>query len=306
MRIIITGLPFFGKILHADLKDFDSKNRYYFLDTYYSFIDRIKFAFLLPFSDLVISLNGVSDNSGSLNLAIKWRKKIMMLWQGTDVLLATKRDKEKTILKTYINYATHFSDSEQLIKELDQIGISAELLYFKHIEPLDNTTESFKTISAYSYIANGKEDFYGLNILRPLFERFKDIHFHIIGTEGKTFPSYPNVTYYGWINSRKYQEIAQNSPIFIRLTEHDGNSKSVMEAIANGSEVIWNMEHPKCHLTNRNSESVIELFSKITQELAMHNNTRNINNINWVKQNLDKKTVLTNFISTITKIGSKS
>lgn len=306
MRIIITGLPYFGKILHKDLSDFDSKNRYYFFNTYYSLIDRIKFAFFLPFSHLVISLNGVSDNSGSLNLAIKWKKKIMMLWQGTDVLLATERYLNKTILKTYLDYSIHFSDSEQLIKELNLIGINAELLYYKHIEPINNATEPFKTISAYSYIANGKEDFYGLNILLPLFEQFKEIHFHILGTEGKTFPSYPNVTYYGWIDPEKYGEIAQQSSIFIRLTEHDGYSKSVQEALANGSEVIWNMEHPKCHRTNRDSKNVIEMCSKIVNELSMRNNVRNIDNINWVRANLNKETVLSNFISTITKTKSKS
>lgn len=306
MRVIITGLPLFGKMLCKDLNNFDSKNQYYFYNTYYSWVDKIRFAIMLPFCDLVISLNGVTDKSGSLNWAIKWRKKIMMLWQGTDVLLATERYNNKTILNTYLDYASQFSDSEQLIKELNQIGINADLLYFKHIQPFDKIEEPFRSISAYSYIANGREDFYGLNILLPLFEQFKDVHFHIIGTEGKTFPNFSNATYYGWINARKYQEIAQESAVFIRLTEHDGYSKSIQEALANGSEVIWNMEHPQCHLVTSDSKSVRELFSKITQELTLRNNARNSNNISWVKQNLNKDKVLANFISTINKIGSKS
>ena len=107
MLVLVNGLPYFGRILVRDLNEFDSKNKYIFLDTYYSKLDKLLFFFLVPFSKLIISFNGVSDNSGALNWVLKWKKKILMQWQGSDVMLAKQRSKENKIDLRYINKAIH-------------------------------------------------------------------------------------------------------------------------------------------------------------------------------------------------------
>ena len=91
MLVLVNGLPLFGQKLASDLNEFDSNNRYVFFNTYYSLWDKILFFLLVPFCRLVISFNGVSDKSGSLDAALFFRKKIVMQWQGTDVLLAKQR-----------------------------------------------------------------------------------------------------------------------------------------------------------------------------------------------------------------------
>lgn len=306
MRVIITGLPYFGKILQSDLANYDSKNSYQFFNTYYSVIDRIKFALYLPFSDVVISLNGVSDQSGSLDLAIKFKKKIMMLWQGTDVLLAQKRAKDSSINSKYIDYSTHFSDSKYLIEELQEIGINANLLYFKHLDSHITPVERYECISVYSYIAEGKEEFYGLDVLLPIFEKFPEIEFKIFGTNGKSYPKFANVTYYGWVDNDTYQDISIHTPIFIRLTEHDGYSRSVLEALSFGNEVIWNMKNEMCHFVHRDSIEVESKLSEVIQRLKNRELSNNTDNINWVKQNLSKSKIIPNFISMICTQNKKN
>ena len=75
MLVLVNGLPLFSKRLVKDLNSLDKNNTYVFADTYYSLWDKIKFFTLLPFSKIVISFNGVSDNSGSLNWVLKFKKK---------------------------------------------------------------------------------------------------------------------------------------------------------------------------------------------------------------------------------------
>ncbi|HOV11236.1 MAG TPA: hypothetical protein PLL90_05695, partial [Bacteroidales bacterium] len=106
MNIILTGLPLFARRLCEELSSFDQNNKYYFYNTYYSRKDRVRFLLRLPFADRVISLNGVSDRSGSMDWVLRFRKKLVMLWQGTDVMLAKERFETNTILLKYIRYAT--------------------------------------------------------------------------------------------------------------------------------------------------------------------------------------------------------
>ncbi len=299
MLIIIIGLPYFAKKLKTDLANFDIENRYVFCDTYSFLFDKIKFATLIPFADIVISLNGVSDKSGSLDLALKFNKKIIMLWQGTDVLLAQKRYKSNTILLKYIEKSIHFSDSFLLINELKGIRIKTDILHFKHIVINNSTIDKYEKISVYTYILEGKEKFYGLDILSPIFAEFSDIEFKILGTKGNSYPKLPNVTYYGWVDANLYKEIANSTPIFIRLTEHDGYSKSVLEALSFGSEVIWNFEHELCHLVKRDSIDLSNKLSDTIKIIKNRNMLKNEKNISWIKENFNFKKIMKNFKHTI-------
>ena len=86
MKVVFTGLPYFTSKFVKDLKSFDKKNTYVFCDTYTSKLDKIKFGIHAINADLVISINGVTSESGALNLALKYKKNILLQWQGTDVL----------------------------------------------------------------------------------------------------------------------------------------------------------------------------------------------------------------------------
>ena len=88
MRVLITGLPLFSDRLCGELSAFDPDNRYYRLDTYYSRFDRLKALFMLPFVDVVYSINGTVQKSRVFDLAFKLNKKVVMNWVGTDVVKA--------------------------------------------------------------------------------------------------------------------------------------------------------------------------------------------------------------------------
>jgi len=134
MLVLINGLPLFSKRLADDLNSFDASIRFVFCDTYNSKVQQLKFLALLPFADLVISMNGVTDNSGSLNAVLKLNKKLVMQWQGTDSLLAMERFKNGTIKRDYIDHAIHFVDSSWLFDELTSINLQPQHLPFKFAE----------------------------------------------------------------------------------------------------------------------------------------------------------------------------
>lgn len=298
MNIILTGLPLFAKRLCDELSSFDKKNKYFFYNTYYSRKDRFKFIFKLLFTDIIISLNGVSDKSGSMDWVLRFRKKLIFLWQGTDVMLAKERYVSNSILSKYISYATHYTDATWLADELSGINISAGLLFFKSIALPDNT-ERFEEINAYSYVPKGKEYFYGLDKLLKAFKKLPDIKLFIYGTNGDGFEKTDNVFYKGWMPSLDYKKEISNHSICIRLTEHDGYSMSVIEALSNGSEVIWNYPLEHCHYVSDNTDELVAKIIEISGLFIKRNYARNHDAENWIRQNFDPDKILRTFIEKI-------
>ena len=303
MLVLVNGLPLFSRRLVRDLNSLDARNKYVFTNTYYSKLDQIKFLLLLPFSKLVISFNGVSDESGSLNWVLRLKKKLIMQWQGTDVLLAVERYKSNTINKKYIDYASHFTDALWLKDELKEIIKTVEILPFKHIEP-ENTHDVFSEISILSYVGQGNEEFYGYDLIKDAALKYPSINFHIIGTDGVQINKIDNVFFYGWLPESEVKILMKNLPIFLRLTKHDGNSLVVKEALSYGCEVIWSYPYPNCHLV-QSKEELYTMISKLSEKIKAREYGRNVDNINFVKDNCNKNLVIGNYIKKINEFANK-
>ncbi len=301
MKIVFTGLPYFSNLIVKELNAFDKKNNYFFFNTYYSFTDKVKYFLNLVNTSIVVSFNGVSENSKALNWAVILKKPIAMFWHGSDVIIAKELFKQNKINLKYINHATHFTDAPWLQNELIEIGIKPELLPFKIVSPTEKK-DTFKDFGAVTYIAQKNEKFYGIDNVFDLAQEYPADTFHIVGTNGSDFTSPKNVKFHGWVSKDKMNELLDQYPIFLRLAKHDGYSLSVLEAIGNGNEVIWNYPHPKTHIAS-GKEELIKQYSVLKNKLSLNNLKRNGENITWVKENLNKEKILKKFITTLTKIA---
>lgn len=300
MKIVFTGLPYFGKKLVDELSSFDHENTYRFYNTYYARIDKLRFFFQVLNADLVVSFNGASAESGALNWAIKRNKKLIMFWHGSDVLTAKNNQLKGTLVNKYIKNALHFTDAVWLQKELIELEIEAEILPFKFVESTSNI-DDFNDTNIVTYIAQGNENFYGIQTIYHCAKDWPEKTFHVIGTDGSTLEKFPNIVYHGWLNAAEVKKLLNQHAIFIRFTKHDGYSLSVMEAIANGNHVFWNYPHEAVNFVKDAEQlkvKLAELLNDSNQPLK-----RNVNGINWAKQNLDKNAILKNFIDTLIRHG---
>ena len=99
MKVLIIGLPLFAKNLAKELNQFDPDNRYVCLNTYYRFIDKLKFLYHVRNCDIVYSLNGSIYNARAFDMALKFKKKLIIHWVGTDVIKAKKSYGDRLIKK---------------------------------------------------------------------------------------------------------------------------------------------------------------------------------------------------------------
>lgn len=299
MRVIINGLPLFSDRLAKDLSKIEPEASFVFFDTYSSRLDQLKYLLHVPFADVVISMNGVTDDSGSLNWAMKWKKKLVLQWMGTDALLAIARQKNGTILRKYIDYGVNFTDSSWLKREVESIGVEAREVGFKYAKSVQ-LTQKYKQISMVTYVSGARRDFYGFERIKLLANAFPEVPIHVYGMDDPKEQGIENMIFYGWTPEKEFQDALKNSPIFIRLTEHDGFSVSVIEALERGCEVFWTFPF----------ENTFQIFSddafhqqmrEVIESIKGREMQPNNDKRQFILDRLDKKKVLENYVAALKK-----
>ena len=303
MRVLINGLPLFAKRLANELQKYDPQSSYIFLDTYNSKWAQLLFFIYLPFSDCVISMNGVTDNSGSLNLVLKWKKKMILQWMGTDILLALDRFQKNTIERKYIDYATNFVDAPWMMEELKSANINAEKLHFKFVE-MNTIIEKYSSISVISYVAQNRQDFYGMDEIIQLAIVFPEIEFSLYGLEKAEKPITENIKLYGWVSPKVFQEKLMQTPIFLRLTKHDGFSLAVLEALSFGAEVITSFKSDFGH-SAITFDDVPKAMLQAIKEVENRHFKPNLALVEKLQIEFKKEKILSYYVKKLKEIVSK-
>lgn len=294
MLVLINGLPHFSKKLAAGLNNNNEGIRFVFCNTYQSKLDQLKFLILLPFAKAVISMNGVTSRSGSLDWVLRLKKKLIMQWMGTDLLNATKQHQAGNLFRNYIDYAANWVDSSWLKEEVETLGVSAEVVHFKKVDSVVLIKNYFE-LEIITYIPESRKTFYGLNQIVVLAEHFPQLKFHVFGMtgEGEKLPT--NMYCHGWTTETEFLEKMRHCAIFIRLTEHDGNSLSVIQALNSGCEVVWNYPAPHVHYTNAIADNQRALAEAI-EKVSSRDLKPNIDNHRYVQATYSESAIRTNYL----------
>ena len=291
MKIAIIGNSYFGSILAKQLDSFDNNNKYYFFNTNESLIDKIKFFFFLLIADRVYSISASISGGGALKAAKFFNKKIIQHFIGSDVLSAKEDYKNNNIDKKLISKSNFLCEVDWIQKELEDINIQADIASIA-IYDKDITPKPFTNFSVLTYMAKGKEEFYGIDDLINLAKNFKDVTFKVAGIDSykKTLPS--NIKLLGWVDMDKE---LQNSCCYIRNVKHDGLAFSVLEALGYGRIVFYNYNFPYVNYFS----NIEELKEKIhNAKKAFENNELKLNKkaIDFIQKEFSKEKVLNNLI----------
>lgn len=303
MHVLVNGLPLFSKRLVQELNDFDPSSSYVFLDTYNSKWAQIKFMLMLPFADAVISLNGITDKSGSMSMTLKWKKKLIMQWMGTDALLALERFENKTIYREYIDNATHFVDSIWLKNEVESLGVKADFLYFKSVKETF-PVQQYDRWAAVSYVGQSRQAFYGLPHIISLAKTHPEIDFHVYGTGETEYELPANVTLHGWVKEEVFWDAVKHSPLFLRLTDHDGFSVAVIEALSYGAEVIMSLPFELAQCA-QNEEERQAAFVEAIRRVKAREMKPNVEAILEIQKRFHRDHLINTYIQKIKEVCGK-
>lgn len=288
MKIIISGVEHFGKDLTRSLQKNDSKNQYIYLNIKTNIWKRLYFYFHLFTADILFVIYVDKYFMRSVDFALKLKKKVVLSWIGNDVMDNIPSIKEDKYNKDYINKTIHTTNSSWLQEELLEVDLKAKFLTlftYKNKERKIVVPDSFSVLL---YVVSKEEKFYGMDTFIKLAKDLPHIQFKVAGIEHYEEDIPSNIRLLGWVNMDNEYE---NSTVYIRYPEHDGEAHSVLEALSYGKTVFYNRDYPYVNYV-QNYEELKSGLGKVYEEFKKNKLRVNSDGINYIKSNYEEKKVV--------------
>lgn len=156
----------------------------------------------------------------------------IVFWNGSDVSRLLNDINRINILKEFPD-TLHLCHNNQLKEELLSIGINAEIspIFFGNIDKYKVNFKLGDKLSVYLVAHEGREEEYGINIVKNIAFKEPNIIFHIYGIKGINTN---NIFYHGIVNEEIMDNEIKDFHCCLRLNKHDGLSQTVIKSILFG------------------------------------------------------------------------
>lgn len=209
-------------------------------------------------ADAIVSFGGPGPNMALAEIA-RWRNiPVIVIWSGSDIPAARRDPQLLELIKRY--RFTNVAAAPWLVDELRELGIDARYVPVTAADPSPLIAALPRRFSVLSYLPEPRRAFHGEKLIYSIAREFPDVPFRVVG-RGSANPVAPaNVEFLG--HTGDVPRVIDDSTVLLRLPEHDGKSKIVIEALARGRHVIWNHELPGVRRAQHAGEA-----SRILREL---------------------------------------
>jgi len=198
---------------------------------------------------------------------------IIKFWTGTDVLnLQNLSFFKKNISLFFIKklIKLHLTNGSWLSDELQELGIiskqwiSPTPLYFDAINTSNEELtlkekKPRKTVLIYSN--KGREWLYNTELMLEIAKITPEFNFIFIGNDNLNTDYLSNTKSLGNVTPEKMVELYKTSHILLRITEHDGFPRMIIEALYFGLNVIFNNPIPNTALCSKNIDEIRNIIS---------------------------------------------
>jgi hypothetical protein len=247
-RILILGLPYFGKLLEKDLGELGWQ-ALYLPHPGRSPGGWARVAREARRADIVYLIGSRIDRGSPQDRLLRLRRKPTVIhWVGTDVQIAIDEHRRHNVSLRVAEKPVHWCDAAWLVEELRTMGVISEYVSLPipiHLPPAPPLPETFRVLLYYPVDDFDREVFDGETLLR-LPTEFPEVQFTLIPSPAATLPQPlpANLEARSWVDDMDalYREIT----VVVRLTSHDGQSFIAVEALSRGRYVIWSFAMPGC------------------------------------------------------------
>lgn len=177
--------------------------------------------------------------------AVKRRRpetRIISWWIGSDAMWAKQRKFNVKMLKSCTDI--HLCVSQEIKQELASIGINASVVTLVpkdvHKYSRDVLPQGKYTVAVYMPMS---DSVYRFKMVRDIMIQTPNVQYLVYGNRERLPPLPSNANVLGWVNDT--QKVLKKSHCLLRLTDHDGFPKSIIEAVLMGRYVITNHDYPQ-------------------------------------------------------------
>lgn len=171
--------------------------------------------------------------------AIRW-------WVGSDVMWACESEEAARAARALDEAVElNIAVSPHLVEELAEIGIEAEYIPSPcDLRALTDAPQQSLPRGVLTYLPAGRKAFYGESVLIAAIEANPDLDFYIVSDDSHSLSHYSNVTSLGWVDNM--EPVWSRIGLLLRITQHDGMPRMVLEALARGRYVIYSERFDGC------------------------------------------------------------
>lgn len=199
-----------------------------------------------------------------LGLAVASGLPIIRWWVGSDVLYALTDKHIKASAVSLDKITTkQIAVSPHLVDELGSIGIASDYIpsVVDTAEPLPSSCFTQRALLV--YLPTDRLDFYGAPAVQIAIEENPDVQFLIVADESHSLAHFSNVQSLGWVSD--INSLWDQVGGLLRLTQHDGMPRMVIDALMREKWVIYSWPFPGCQLAQQPHQlfSEINVFKKM-------------------------------------------
>jgi hypothetical protein len=213
-------------------------------------------------NDAVIFVRYQSDDihfQRQLHLAGLFGCCVIRWWVGSDVYNCL-RSPEAASAARELDRAVdlNIAVAAHLVSELGGIGIHAEHVpSICDLAAIDTVPPPSLPLSVLTYLPEGRKAFYGEEVLIAAIEANPDLEFIVVSDDSHALAHYQNVQSVGWVE--EMETVWPRIGVLLRVTEHDGLPRMVLEALARYRYVIYSWPLAGCWLARTAGEVLSQL-----------------------------------------------
>jgi len=240
-RLLILGLPYFGRLLEGVLRERGWQARY-LPHPGRNPLHWAHLVWLLIRADVVYLVGSRIERGSPQDLLMRLRRRpIVIHWVGSDVQRALRQHERRAVSARIAEGAVHWSDAPWLADELGSIGVRAEYVALP-VPAISRDTPplpaEFRVLLYLPSVPKNRQNF-DMDTLLRLPADFPDVEFTVVPSPPESLPQPlpPNLEALSWVDDM--DALYRRTSVHIRLTLHDGMSFMVLEALSRGRHVIW-------------------------------------------------------------------
>jgi len=225
-----------------------------------------------------------------------FNKPVFYHWIGTDVYrfsndsFIKKQMKKLLILSSGIH---NLVVNELLKNELDDIGFHSDILPLIKLNFVKDCPPFPEKFSVLTYLPKERWEFYRGDMIIEIAHLLPEIDFYVLSSE-KIYNKPANVLIYDYLEdmSIAYKQCSA----LLRITEHDGLSKMVLEALSYGRHVMWSSPFPHTHFVD-SVQNAVTTIKKLKS-----NSDYNLEGKKFVEQNYNPENICYDYLKMCKKL----
>lgn len=249
----VVGFSYYAAMLARLVNEHSSTWSMTFYDSSYG--EKLRAMFAAGRIDALVCFGGPGPDAFYRELARRHAIPVVVIWAGTDVMVAASDPGLMEIVKQDGNI--NISDGPWLVDELAELGVRARYVPVTAVDAVETPAPLPKRFRVLSVLPEPRRAFYGEKALYAIAREFPGVQFTVVG-KGERNPVAPrNVEFLGYIDYMA--QLIDESTVLIRMPQHDGKSMLVLEALARGRHVIWTYAFPGVNRATSVSQAIEEL-----------------------------------------------